>query len=57
MQCPAYMLPMVESSHPGTYIGRFFSAAATSQLSFGSIWWEGSSTPLRMTWYMNSWGK
>jgi hypothetical protein len=38
MQWPAYMLPSVESSQPGTKIGRFFSAAASSQLSFGSIW-------------------
>jgi hypothetical protein len=38
MQWPAYMLPSVASSHPGTNIGRFFSAAASSQLFFGSIW-------------------
>ena len=38
MQCAAKMLPSVESSQPGTKIGRFFSAAASSQLSFGSIW-------------------
>jgi hypothetical protein len=37
-QCAAYMLPSVESSQPGTNIGRFFSAAAIIQLSFGSIW-------------------
>ncbi len=36
--CPAYMLPSVASSQPGTTIGRFFSAAAISQESFGSIW-------------------
>ena len=34
----AKMLPSVESSQPGTKIGRFRSAAASSQLSFGSIW-------------------
>ena len=38
MQWPAYMLPSVESSQPGTNIGRFFSAAAIIQESFGSIW-------------------
>ena len=38
MQCAAKMLPSVESSQPGTNIGRFFSAAARSQESFGSIW-------------------
>jgi hypothetical protein len=32
------MLPIVESSQPGTTIGRFFSAAATIHESFGSIW-------------------
>ena len=37
MQWPAYMLPSVASSQPGTNIGRSRSAAATSQLSFGSI--------------------
>ena len=43
------MLPSVESSHPGTQSGRFFSAAATSHESFGSIWYSGSSTLLRMS--------
>jgi hypothetical protein len=38
MQWPAYMLPSVESSQPGTNIGRFFSAAATIHEFFGSIW-------------------
>ena len=38
MQCAAYMLPSVESSQPGTNIGRLRSAAAIIQLSFGSIW-------------------
>src|SRR6185503_8938219 len=38
MQWPEYMLPRVESSQPGTNIGRFRSAAAIIQLSFGSIW-------------------
>ena len=33
----ANMLPRVESSHPGTKIGRFFSAAARSQECAGSI--------------------
>ena len=37
MQCPEYMLPSVESSQPGTNIGRFFSAAAIIHESFGSI--------------------
>ena len=37
MQCAAKMLPNVLSSHPGTTIGKFFSAAATIQLSLGSI--------------------
>ena len=36
--CAANMFPSVESSQPGTNIGRFFSAAAIIQLSFGSIW-------------------
>jgi len=34
----AYMLPIVESSQPGTTIGRFFSAAASIHESRGSIW-------------------
>jgi deoxyhypusine synthase len=38
MQCPAYMLPSVESSHPGTNMGRFLSAAAIIHEFFGSIW-------------------
>ncbi len=38
MQCAAKMLPSVASSQPGTMIGRFFSAAASSHESFGSIW-------------------
>ncbi len=38
MQCAAKMLPSVESSQPGTKIGRFFSAAARSHESLGSIW-------------------
>ena len=37
MQWPAKMLPSVESSQPGTNIGRSLSAAASSQESFGSI--------------------
>ena len=36
--CAAKMLPVVESSQPGTTMGRFFSAAATSHESRGSIW-------------------
>ena len=32
------MLPVVESSQPGTKIGRFFSQAASIQLFLGSIW-------------------
>ena len=35
---PAYMLPSVASSQPGTTIGRFFSHAAIIQEFFGSIW-------------------
>ena len=31
MQCAAKKFPQVESSHPGTIIGRFFSAAASNQ--------------------------
>ena len=38
MQCPAYILPSVASSQPGTNMGKFFLAAASSQLSLGSIW-------------------
>jgi len=38
MTCDAYMLPMVESSQPGTMIGMFFSIAAMTQESFASIW-------------------
>ena len=38
MQRAAKTLPSVESSHPGTNIGRLRSDAARSQLSFGSIW-------------------
>ncbi len=38
--CPEYMLPRVESSHPGTNIGRFFSIAASIQEFFGSIWYS-----------------
>ena len=37
MTWPAYMLPSVASSQPGTNIGRLRSIAAISQLSFGSI--------------------
>ena len=37
MQCAAKMLPSVESSQPGTKIGRLTSDAAISQLSAGSI--------------------
>ena len=37
MMRAAYMLPSVESSQPGTKIGRFFCAAAIIQLSVGSI--------------------
>ncbi len=33
----AKMFPVVESSQPGQTIGKFFSAAATIQESFGSI--------------------
>ena len=38
MQWAANTLPSVESSQPGTKIGRSRSQAATSQLSAGSIW-------------------
>jgi hypothetical protein len=38
MTCPAYMLPRVASSQPGTMIGRFFSHAASIHEFFGSIW-------------------
>ncbi len=55
--CPVYMLPSVESSQPGTKIGRFFSAAASTHEFFGSIWYEPSSLPPRRILYMNSWGK
>ena len=37
MQCAAKMLPSVLSSQPGQMMGSPFSAAATIQLSFGSI--------------------
>ena len=37
MTYDAKMLPIVESSHPGTTIGRFFSAAAIIQELAGSI--------------------
>ena len=37
MQCAVKMLPVVESSHAGTIIGMFFSHAASTQLSLGSI--------------------
>ncbi len=36
-QWPAKMLPKVLSSQPGQMMGRLRSAAATIQLSFGSI--------------------
>ena len=36
-QCDAKMFPLVESSQPGTKIGRSRSAAARSQESAGSI--------------------
>ena len=36
--CEAKMLPVVESSQPGTMIGRFFCAAASIHEFFGSIW-------------------
>ena len=45
MTWPAYMLPSVASSQPGTNIGRFFSAAASSHEFFGSIWYSFFSTP------------
>jgi hypothetical protein len=35
---PAYMLPSVASSQPGTMMGRFFSQAASIHEFFGSIW-------------------
>ena len=35
---PANILPIVESSQPGTTIGRFFSIAAYIHESFRSIW-------------------
>ena len=38
MTRPAYMLPSVASSQPGTMMGRFFSQAASIQEFFGSIW-------------------
>jgi hypothetical protein len=37
-QRPAYMLPRVASSQPGTMMGRFFSQAASIHEFFGSIW-------------------
>jgi hypothetical protein len=46
-QCEAKMFAEVLSSHPGTKIGRFFSQAATSQLSAGSIWYSEASLPER----------
>ena len=46
-QCDASMLPFVESSQPGTKIGRSRSQAATSHESAGSIWWYSSKRPLR----------
>ena len=54
---PAYMLPSVASSQPGTNIGRFFSIAASSHEFFGSIWYSFFSTPERRILYMNSCGK
>ena len=39
------MLPSVASSQPGTNIGRFFSAAASSQEFLGSIWKTFASFP------------
>jgi hypothetical protein len=53
----ANMLPRVESSQPGTMIGRFFSQAASSQEFFGSIWYHFFSFPPRRILYMNSCGK
>jgi hypothetical protein len=38
MTCPANIFPIVESSQPGTTIGRFFSIAACIHESFSSIW-------------------
>ena len=46
-QCDVKMLPLVESSQPGTKIGRSRSQAAISQESAGSIWWCSSSRPER----------
>src|SRR5580698_3317236 len=57
MQWPAYMLPSVESSQPGTNIGRSRSAAANSHESFGSISYSLSRVPERRIRYMNSCGK
>ena len=37
MQWPAKMLPVVESSQPGTKMGRFFSQAASIHEFLGSI--------------------
>ena len=37
-QRPAYILPNVASSQPGTIIGRSFSHAASIHEFFGSIW-------------------
>jgi hypothetical protein len=50
MQWAAKMFPRVESSHPGTTTGRFFSQAARSQLSLGSIWKYCSSVPWDRSW-------
>ena len=55
--CDTKMFPSVESSQPGTKMGRFFSAAASSHEPAGSIWYESRIRPSRSSWYMISCGK
>src|SRR5690606_1044479 len=43
LTCPTNILPSVESSQPGTKMGRFFSAAASNQEFLGSISYSCSS--------------
>src|SRR5215470_16051485 len=57
MQRAAKTLPSVESSQPGTKIGRFFSQAASIQLSFGSISYAVFCLKNKIRRYMNSYGK
>src|SRR5438445_12344534 len=53
MTWPAYMLPSVASSQPGTHMGRFFSVEARINEFLGSFCYDFLSLPLLRILHMN----